>query len=394
MNELLHSLEPWASAWQANLWRASWQGGLAILAAWAIIRWWKSLSPRVMCWIWRVVCLKLLVTLIWVEPVAIPILPVAGTGIVPTIAGIDRAAPHRLDDVATLTRPQQPRVISDGPGTTPHIEPARPLAISTMLMLLWATCVAMFIAVTVGTWLSIRRLCGSAASASSDLLANVCRDEANRLGIRRLPRIRLSPRVESPLLIGVWRPTIVLPVRAAESFNETELRLMFGHELAHLKRRDLLWNWLPTVAGWLFFFHPLVWLLKRCWFEAQEAACDELLIQRQIARPVDYGRLLLKLATCSPKETQAGLAAAGVLGAYRNLERRILALTRVTTQTPPPAAHGGRCSLVDRCTRNGSVAACRAASRASRRVSKMGRQNRSRHRKRYQSCSTWHSSSR
>jgi beta-lactamase regulating signal transducer with metallopeptidase domain len=329
MNELLRSLEPWASAWQANLWRASWQGGLAILAAWAIARWWNSLSPRVTCWIWRVVCLKLLVTIVWVEPVAIPILSAATPTMAPSVAGANSIEPRLTDGATTLAIPQQPHVPSDTLGTTPRVEREHPVAVSTILSLLWAACIAAFIAVTIGMWLSVRRLCASAAMTTSDLLAKACRDEANRLECRRLPRIRLSARVESPLLIGVLRPTIVLPQGVVESFDEAELRLMFGHELAHLKRRDLLWNWLPTATGWLFFFHPLVWLLKRCWFEAQEAACDELLIQRQIARPTDYGRLLLKLATCSPKEPRANLAAAGVLGAYRNLERRILAMTSV-----------------------------------------------------------------
>ncbi len=104
---------------------------------------------------------------------------------------------------------------------------------------------------------------------------------------------------------------------------------MLAHELAHLKRHDLMWNWLPTIVGWLFFFHPLVWLLKRSWLESQEAACDELLLQNSAARPSEYGRLLLKLSTRFSEPPRAGLAAAGVMGAYRDLERRLLAMSRV-----------------------------------------------------------------
>ena len=93
-----------------------------------------------------------------------------------------------------------------------------------------------------------------------------------------------------------------------------------------MSRRDLLWNWLPTVATWLFFFHPLVWLMLRRWSEAQEASCDELVIQRRVALPAAYGRLLLKLSSLTASEAQSGFTTAGVLGAYRNLERRVLAI--------------------------------------------------------------------
>jgi hypothetical protein len=135
--------------------------------------------------------------------------------------------------------------------------------------------------------------------------------------------------VDGPLLTGIVRPTVILPDNAETTFDQSELRLMLAHELAHLKRRDLLWNWLPTVVGWLFFFHPLVWLLRRGWFESQEAACDEMVIQKEPVGAAEYGRLLLKLSAHWPRRPRASLAAAGVLGAYRNLERRILAMTHV-----------------------------------------------------------------
>ena len=144
-----------------------------------------------------------------------------------------------------------------------------------------------------------------------------------------------SRQMDSPLLLGVWRPTIILPAGVEEKFDEGELRLMLAHELAHCQRHDLAWNWVPTVAGWLFFFHPLVWLMAHRWSEAQEAACDELVIQQQgrPSRP-SYGRLLVKLAALAPAETNLAPAAAGVLGAYRNLERRILAMARVKPFSP------------------------------------------------------------
>jgi Leucine-rich repeat (LRR) protein len=160
-------------------------------------------------------------------------------------------------------------------------------------------------------------------------VVRLLQEEGQRLAAGRLPQLRLSRHVESPLLIGIWQPAIILPADGEANFDEAELRLMIAHEVAHAKRRDLAWNWLPTAVNWLFFFHPLVWSMNRLWAEAQEAACDELLIQRDVAAPVDYGRLLVKLSAGASLESHAPLAVAGVLGAYRNLERRILSMSRV-----------------------------------------------------------------
>ena len=59
----------------ASLVRASWQGSLAILAAWLLLRCARRLPPRVACWLWRLADLKLVVALFWAAPVLLPLLP-------------------------------------------------------------------------------------------------------------------------------------------------------------------------------------------------------------------------------------------------------------------------------------------------------------------------------
>jgi beta-lactamase regulating signal transducer with metallopeptidase domain len=269
---------------------------------------------------WRLACLKLLVGLIALGPITIPILPLAPppTTTVAAPAPVEvRSAPStsELPTEAGIRRVAEP------------IEAAQHrLAASTILMAVWLIGVAFFTSLSVRELLSVRKLRKSANPIHDGILLGLCRREATRLGVNRLPRIAISPVADSPLLAGIWQPSIILPTRVAEQFDELELRLILAHELAHQQRSDLAWNWLATFVGWLFFFHPLVWLLRRSWLEVQEAACDELLVQRHAACPSEYGRLLLKFALPRP---QLALATAGVLGAHQNLQRRILAMTRV-----------------------------------------------------------------
>jgi beta-lactamase regulating signal transducer with metallopeptidase domain len=322
MNGFLGSAEGFASALLPALWRASWQGAMAIVAVWLVTRVF-SLSPRIVCWAWRLVCVKMLVALVWMQPIELPVLPREPVVVASAKVAEPLRATDASDDAAiTQTQALSPARIQ----STQTVEHS--IAWQTWLALGWCAGVALCIAVTLRQWRQVRKVRVECSAPETDCLADWIAEEAARLRIRRRPSVLLA-NTEGPLLIGVVRPAIVLPVRAVQLFDEAELRLMIRHELAHLQRRDLVWNWLPTVVSWLFFFHPLTWLMKRGWFESQEAACDETLIQNQAARPAEYGRLLVKLATHWPSGLPTSVAAAGVLGVYQNLERRIKTMIHV-----------------------------------------------------------------
>jgi beta-lactamase regulating signal transducer with metallopeptidase domain len=326
MSDWFNAVGFWTEPWSQQLFQASWQGALVLAVVLSIARWWTFLSPRVICWILRLACLKLLVALFWVRPVSLPLL-------LPT-PGIAASHEAVLHDAITAQNDQQASLPVESPHFVgqnipqPSAETNRISRLS-LLPLFWLVGICFLATITAGRWFSVRRLCRETEPNRSVGLCDVLRQEAERLGIRGVPSIRFSSQADSPFLAGIGRPAIILPDRAEESLDESELRLVLAHELAHVKRHDLQWNWLPTIVGWLFWFHPLVWLMKRRWCEAQEAACDEMLIQNHVARPAEYGRLLLKLAAGWPQLSGAGPIAVGMFGSYHNLERRILTMPRV-----------------------------------------------------------------
>src|SRR4051812_47332985 len=63
-----------ARAWEAAIFRASWQGGLALCLAWGVCHIWRNLPGSAKCWIWRLAYLKLLIALLWIAPIALPVL--------------------------------------------------------------------------------------------------------------------------------------------------------------------------------------------------------------------------------------------------------------------------------------------------------------------------------
>ena len=76
-------------------------------------------------------------------------------------------------------------------------------------------------------------------------LLDECR---NAMGIRQRVRLIESEQVDSPAVYGLWRKRLLLPEGIFDRFSVGELRCIFLHELAHLKRHDLEINWLVSVA--------------------------------------------------------------------------------------------------------------------------------------------------
>lgn len=125
-------------------------------------------------------------------------------------------------------------------------------------------------------------------------LANLYSEFCAQLKICKPPRLLLSASVGSPSLQGIIRPRIILPDTILSQYRLPEIKLMLAHELAHFKRHDLLWNWLPVIVHGLFFFHPLIWAAGRDWKELHEICCDRLAVQFTKVRSTDYGNVLLK----------------------------------------------------------------------------------------------------
>lgn len=151
-------------------------------------------------------------------------------------------------------------------------------------------------------------------------LADSC---ARQLGLRRGVPLFETDQVETPCLFGVWSPRVLLPTGLAAALSPDELRHVLLHELAHLKRRDLLVQAWFGVVTCLHWFNPLVWLAAECCRRDRELACDaHVLAAVGATEAPQYGRTILKLVNDAPPAS-GSLAAAGILENRAELRRRI-----------------------------------------------------------------------
>lgn len=100
----------------------------------------------------------------------------------------------------------------------------------------------------------------------------------------------------SPTVVGFIRPKVLLSGVHSEVLNEQQLRYIFHHELAHIKRRDVGVNWLMYGLLILNWFNPILWYAYSCMREDQELACDSLALtyinsEEQLA----YGHTIISL---------------------------------------------------------------------------------------------------
>jgi beta-lactamase regulating signal transducer with metallopeptidase domain len=104
-----------------------------------------------------------------------------------------------------------------------------------------------------------------------------------------------SRAVAEPMLVGAWRPRVLLPLDFEQRYSAEEREFVLAHEQAHMRRGDTLVN--AFGAAWLciFWFNPMMfWAMRLLRFD-QDLACDAaVLAAAGRKRRGRYAQALLK----------------------------------------------------------------------------------------------------
>ena len=143
------------------------------------------------------------------------------------------------------------------------------------------------------------------------------------MGVHRQLVLLETMAVATPALCGLLRPRLLLPPGLIAQFGERELRFVFLHELAHLKRHDIMANWLTTLLQLLHWFNPLVWLAFARMRSDRELACDALVLaQAQADESRAYGQTIIRLLEGFSRPA-ALPGVVGILEDHGQMKRRI-----------------------------------------------------------------------
>ncbi len=198
-----------------------------------------------------------------------------------------------LPDYQPSTQTQLPLAAFTAEASTSGTVSGSWLAIGTV-GLVWS--VGLFLTVSplvLGMWriILLQRSAPSIVDPEpTNTLAELCR----RLSILRHVRLLETEQSIVPMTWGLLSPVVLVPA-SWRSWAVERRRLVLLHELAHVKRHDVVYQSIARVACSLYWFHPLAWYaIKRLRVE-RELACDDCVLMAG-ERPSQYAEQLLTIA--------------------------------------------------------------------------------------------------
>lgn len=88
--------------------------------------------------------------------------------------------------------------------------------------------------------------------------------------------VRLCDAIDTPFLLGLFRPTVYLP----SQLSQQERDVVLAHEAAHKTHGDCIWKLLGYGILCVYWFYPPVWLGYALFCRDLELACDERAVKR------------------------------------------------------------------------------------------------------------------
>lgn len=179
-------------------------------------------------------------------------------------------------------------------------------------------------------WRSLMQIARKWAQPDAELEAALLA-LAGRFEFMRRIKVLVSDRIDTPILIGWFKPVILLPTAVVLGFPRQQVELILAHELGHLRRYDHLVNLAQALVETLLFYHPVVHWISREIRNEREICCDTLVLHKTSGDPREYARTLAALEELRQPAPQMALAATGgvllervrrILGSQRNVMRR------------------------------------------------------------------------
>jgi len=320
--------------WWEAMGRVCLVGTLILCGAFVLARLLRQVQAGVRCWIWRLAFLKLFLLFGCLFTISLPVLPARPTSALSAAAQVktSSSASAAIKSTTPTFAPGNGAIGKAGEtqadieGQSGWFELVPPL-----LLGLWSLGVLFGLLRLARQYREATALVRSASPITDPAIQTEFFQIGCALNLQRRPALMGSERTDVPLLFGIWRPAIVLPAAVMQGFAPEACRLVLAHEMSHVKRQDLAWSVLISLASVLFFFHPLIWWAHREMRTLQEICCDADAIQGAAVSAHTYGEVLVRVAASQTSSTQDGLIAVAMAESFTTLQRRLAEMQTVRT---------------------------------------------------------------
>jgi TonB family protein len=142
----------------------------------------------------------------------------------------------------------------------------------------WIAGVFIFYLAYMASWISVCRLRRRGVCCASDDWQKQLTRLSAQLRLSRPVRLMESCLADAPMVLGHFRPVILMPVGLLTGLPAGQIEAILLHELAHIRRYDYLVNVLQRSVEGLLFYHPAVWWMSRVIRTERENCCDDVVV--------------------------------------------------------------------------------------------------------------------
>ncbi|MGE5293273.1 MAG: M56 family metallopeptidase, partial [Solirubrobacterales bacterium] len=212
------------------------------------------------------------------------------------------------------------------------------LQTSPMIWQVYAMMASFVGTLILGIWLFVRlhslvgrRAQETAAASLPQSFYNQLAGCARRLELGWIPRVVVTKSLATPAVFGVFRPVLLMPKGYLSKLSRRDTEHMLLHELAHVKRGDLIAHGLYMLLQVVYWYNPLLWLVRRQVHHLRELSCDATVAELLREQTMAYRQTLLETARrLLTSSVEPGL---GLLGLFEDSNRLLVRLDWLTKPT-------------------------------------------------------------
>lgn len=195
----------------------------------------------------------------------------------------------------------------------------------SLILFVWSLGAFAFSLRLISGWWFISSL-KSDSTPLSNQWAEKLQSLATNLGMTKVIRLAESSRITTPMVIGFFKPIVLLPVGMLGGLTTSQVEAIFLHELAHIRRHDYLINLVQVIVETIFFFNPFVWILSNIVRREREYCCDDDVVSIH-GSSLEYAKALAQLEEWKLTKSTFGLALAANKNQLLHRIKRIMEKT-------------------------------------------------------------------
>ena len=227
----------------------------------------------------------------------------------------------------TVNSPAPPSTTSDWMNEfTISVNSSTPTIIRCILLCVWIAGMFVMFVLALKSSLQLRSLKRSALPLQNTTIYKLYKQCLSEMKLTRtnIP-IYSTAFLKTPIITGIFKPGIYMPIHLISDYHETDVRYILLHELQHYKHKDSLANYLMILTAILYWFNPIIWYALKEMRNDREIACDTSVLKMLDECDYEkYGNTLINFAekiSSSPFPFAAGLG-----GNIKQIRRRIISI--------------------------------------------------------------------